>query len=666
MNRLGHEKSPYLLHHARNPVDWYPWGDEAFEEARLRDVPLFVSIGYSTCHWCHVMAGESFEDPAVAELMNRYFVCVKVDREERPDIDRILMDVCVRLHGRGGWPLNVFLTPDGEPFWAATYIPREGRERGMGMVDILPRLSRLWREDRSLVLSAVKSLRVPSGFAEDRFSSEEVDVTGSLFRASEHFRTHFDAVYGGFYGRPKFPRPQNLRFLMARFRQTGAMDLLRVVETTLDGMWAGGIRDRLGGGFHRYAVDRAWRLPHFEKMLYDQAMLALAYLDSWQLTGKISRAKTVREILDYVLRELQSPEGAFYAAQDADSPEGEGFFYTWAWEELRDGLTPSELERAVALWGVRPEGNFEPEAGQPPGRNLFACQGEMEKCGDDALLKKLTVLRRRRRPPAVDGKILTDWNGLVIAALARGGAVLGDPSYLKAAEKAASFFVQSRKDPVSEFGHSFAGGEWAIPGFLEDWAFLIWGLIELHQASLSECWLTMALGLTDRAMSRFDRDGLGPLSPTAGADPWIGAPAASAEEGPYPSGNAAMARNLILLGHLCGRSELIARAGEIIHSFDGLMGRYPWQAPTLLEAAMLFQADPVLVELQNVEAEEHPLLTALRRDFAPLRFIRKQQPHEGVKAFPLSAAVVRKRDRYFVVSGLTELKERLWDLEKEV
>lgn len=624
MNRLACEKSPYLIQHADNPVDWFPWGDDPFEKARQEDRVILVSIGYSTCHWCHVMAHESFEDAAVAEEMNRHLVCIKVDREERPDIDLEYMQVCQRLTGRGGWPLNVFLTPQGHPFFAATYIPKQGHGDRMGMLELVPRLASLWRDNQDLILQSAHSIADSRTLVPPPSSAAGADKAAPE-KAGLHFQRNFDDEYGGFYGAPKFPMAQNLRFLMRYAVLEGKADLVPMVEMTLEKMRSGGIWDHAGSGFHRYSVDRGWRLPHFEKMLYDQAMLAMAYLEGGLLTGRALFSSTAREILLYAMKDLQAPGGAFFSAEDADSEGGEGAFYTWDWRELEEILTPAELDLAMGTWGLRREGNFPPGMDQAGGRNLLARVGNEPERDSLVLLplrRKLLEARARRSRPARDEKVLTDWNGLMIAALARSGACLQEFSFVEAAAGAASFVLEGCSRRGSGLWHRWAKGEWAIPGFLDDHAFLIWGLIELYQATLDPAWLRRALLLAEDALVRFAYEGSEALAFSEGTDPRLPVHPPVGEDGPYPCGNGVMAHNLIILGVLTGNDDLIRRGEGVVHAFSSLLEQVPWAASSLLEARLFQDSPPVRVWLGGVNSRgEHPFLSLLRGRFSPARVL---------------------------------------------
>ena len=649
-NRLARERSPYLKAHADDPVDWWPWGPEAFRKARREDKPVFLSIGYSTCHWCHVMARESFRDPEVARRLNEGFVPVKVDREERPDVDAVYMTACQLLTGQGGWPLTLLLTPDGKPFFAATYLPKEGRFGRLGLTELLERVRALWRdpeqrrallEQAERVWQAVERAEAPTPLAPavtvvsgvSGLSDREGGAKGGeklLRRAYEAFVQSFDREHGGFGRAPKFPIPHQLRLLLRLGKRFEEPFALEMVERTLQAIRQGGIYDHVGFGVHRYATDRAWRLPHFEKMLYDQALLALACLEAYQVTGRPLYARTAREIFEYVLRDLTSPEGGFYSAEDAESEGEEGKFYTWRYDELEALLEPEELRLVERAFGVRPEGNYAEEAtGRLTGRNVLA---QMAPWGDVArelglpdeaaalalwerARRKLVEARQRRPRPARDTKVLTDWNGLMIAALAVGARALDEPRYAEAAARAARF-VEERLVVEGRLLHRYGDGEAAVPAFLDDHAFLAWGLFELHQTTFELSHLERAVRLVEAALQRF-------WDPEAGGF-FFTAPEhhASREapelprrralhDGAVPSGTAVMAELLLKLGRLLGRPEWEGRAE------GALRWAAPWaeRAPTA-HAHLLIALDLALgptAELVLVGRRDDPQLRELMR-----------------------------------------------------
>lgn len=455
-NRLIYEKNPYLLQHAYNPVDWYPWGQEAFEKAKKEDKPIFLSIGYSTCHWCHVMERESYDDEEVARLINDAFVSIKVDREERPDIDSTYMRACQALIGSGGWPLNIILTPDKKPFFAATYIPKESIFGRTGMLELIPRIKDLWEKNRDEVEKT--AMKVTSSIREVYRGKPGEELDKDVFNmAYEQLLTMFDEQHGGFDDAPKFPTPHNLQFLLRYWRRTRDIIALRMVERTLTGMRMGGIYDHIGFGFHRYSTDSKWLVPHFEKMLYDQALIAMAYIEAYQATKDEEYGRAAREIFTYVLRDMTSPEGGFYSGEDADSEGVEGKFYVWTENEIRTVLG-EESDLVKRIFNIEEEGNFR-EEGRLTGKNILHLTGslseiasdlkvpvdKLQKLLDDARLKLFTA-RERRIHPGKDDKILVDWNGFMIAALSKGAQVFNEPAYADAAQRAADFILENMHD----------------------------------------------------------------------------------------------------------------------------------------------------------------------------------------------------------------------------
>jgi len=517
VNRLAKEKSPYLLQHAGNPVDWYPWGDEAFARARAEDKPIFLSIGYSTCHWCHVMEHESFENEEVAALLNADFVPVKVDREERPDVDRLYMTAMQALGQGGGWPLNVFLTPELEPFWGGTYFPPTSTMGRPGLIQLLPRLAQAWREQRSeiagtggQVMAFLRTLSDPRGDA------GEAGMLGD--QCAEFLARQYDDVHGGFGGAPKFPSPANLHFLIRRWARgaEGGDEALRMVLGQLEAMRANGLHDHLGGGFHRYATDRAWRIPHFEKMLYDQALIADAYLDAFAATRDPRWAETARGVFGYVARDLTSPEGAFWSAEDADSEGEEGRFYAWTPAQLAEALGAEAARMFAHHYGVTEQGNFEHgttvlHEAHPLEETANAFGLSPDEAGSalaDARAKLLAVRSRRVRPH-LDDKVITAWNGLMIAALARGARVLDEPELARRAAKAADFIWTRLRDADGRLLRRYRDGEAALAGQLDDHAYFARGCVELYSATHEPSWLARASAVTETMLARFwdDADG---------------------------------------------------------------------------------------------------------------------------------------------------------------
>lgn len=631
VNALVHERSPYLLEHASNPVDWYPWREEAFQKARDEDKPIFLSIGYSTCHWCHVMARESFEDPEVARLMNEAFVNIKVDREERPDIDRIYMTVCQLMTGQGGWPLNVLMTPSREPFFAATYIPKEARFGRKGMMDLIPRVRELWDQDREEITRSAENV---TDALQQAFRSSPAGELSEfhLNSAYRQLAERFDEQNGGFGGAPKFPTPHTLIFLLRVWHRTREDRALHMVEQTLEALRAGGIHDHLGLGFHRYATDAEWRLPHFEKMLYDQAMLAMAYIEGYLATGRGEFERTARDVFTYVLRDLTGPEGGFYSAEDADSEGEEGKYYLWTEDEIRSALGEGRAELALKAFQVEREGNFTEEPSRrKTGRNVLHLRDPNELAAElamsrEALRTELNAIRallfeaRERRPhPKKDDKILVDWNGLMIAALAKGAATFDEPAYREAARSAADFILEEMIDPRGRLLHRHREGEAAILGFIDDYASLIWGLIELYQATFEERYLQAALELNDSALERFwDEDKGGFYSSAHDAEALL-VRTKEFTDGALPSGNSVALLNLLRLARITGNPRLEQRTSEL----SGAASESALQIPTghtHLFTSLAFGLGPsheVVIADAPGAHDTGEMLKALRSRFIP-------------------------------------------------
>ncbi len=576
-NRLADEQSPYLLQHKDNPVDWYPWGEEAFAVARTEDKPVFLSIGYSTCHWCHVMEEESFEDEEVAELLNDTFVCIKVDREERPDIDNVYMSVCQMMRGQGGWPLTVLLTPDKKPFYAATYLPKHGRFQQMGMMDLIPRVRKLWNQKRDQLLSDAEQAAETLQRAVDQSGGDiHADGPGEevLSEAQAQLSSRFDRTHGGFGSAPKFPAPHNLLFLLRQWHRTGEDRSLEMVTKTLDEMRLGGIFDHVGYGFHRYSTDARWLLPHFEKMLYDQALHVMAYTEAAQITGYAPYETTAREGLQYVLRDLQAPEGGFYSAEDADSltedgEREEGAFYVWTTQEVRDRLDDDLADLVIDVYNLKEGGNYQEEStGQRTGKNILHLQKPLAEIADDRDLDERTLRtrleearqmlyeHREDRPrPGLDDKVLTDWNGLMIAALAKAGRVFEENRYLEAAEQAAGFLLDAMQDENGRLLHRYRNGDAAIRAHLDDYAFFVWGLIELYESTFEVTWLRAAVALQEACIEHFWDADRGGFYLTADDGETLIVRQKELYDGAQPSGNSVQMLNLLRLARMTGRTE---------------------------------------------------------------------------------------------------------------
>jgi uncharacterized protein YyaL (SSP411 family) len=636
-NRLISEKSPYLLQHAHNPVDWYPWGKEAFETAAKEDKPVFLSIGYSTCHWCHVMEKESFEDPEIAKLMNAAFVSIKVDREERPDLDDVYMTVCQMLTGSGGWPLTMVMTPDKRPFFAATYIPRENRFGRVGMKELIPRIQQIWATKRSEVLeSAEKITAALQGMGQRDAAQVELDRS-DLDRAFKELSGRFDREYGGFGRAPKFPTPHNFFFLLRYWRRSGEKKALEMVEKSLDEMRRGGMYDHVGYGFHRYSTDQQWRLPHFEKMLYDQALLAMAYTEAYQATGKKRYEKTVHEILRYVLRDMTAPEGGFYSAEDADSEGEEGKFYLWTENEIKQVLEKEEGDLIRRLFGVEGAGNFEEEAsGKKTGTNILYLKHSIQKIASELqiperdLVKRmesarmrLFQVREKRVHPLKDDKILTDWNGLMIAAFAMAARIFGNHEYDRAARAAADFVLNRMRTPDGRLLHRYRKGEAGITGLLDDYAFMIWGLMELYEATFDAGYLKAAVQLNDEALKRFWDDDRGGLFLTPEDGEQLIVRRKDVYDGAIPSGNSVSMSNFLRLARYTGRIDLDEIAAKIGRAFADQIRQMP-SAHTQFLVALDFALGPayeVVVVGPGGDEGTLEMLNALKTRFLPNRII---------------------------------------------
>ncbi len=619
MNRLAGEQSPYLLQHAANPVDWYPWGEEAFGLARSADRPIFLSIGYSTCHWCHVMEKESFESEDVAALLNDSFVSIKVDREERPDVDRVYMAACQMMTGTGGWPLTIIMTPEGKPFYAATYLPRRSMYGRPGLVEILGRVRDLWRERRGDIDSSADDVARALGSAPPAGSAAAIDEA-FLGRASSVFASLYDAANGGFGGAPKFPSAHNLLFLLRRWRLARDERAGEMALETLRRMRMGGIYDQLAYGFHRYSTDGEWLVPHFEKMLYDQAMLSMAYAEAYRAAGDPLFASTARELFEYVSRDLSAPEGCFYSAEDADSEGREGAFYLWTAGEIRDILGDADAAHAMEAYGVAAEGNYADEStGLNKGENILhhrSWPADAERLAP--LREKLFAARELRPRPFRDDKVLTDWNGLMIAALAVGARALDDDRYLAMAAGAASFIESRMLVNGDRLLHRYRGGEASVPAYLDDYAFFIWGLIELYQAGFDPGRLELALRLAVSMLKLFDGgDGGLRFAPLDGERLIAGT--VEYHDGAYPSGNSVAFYDLVRLSRLTGDPSWEESARKIIDGAGEGPGKHPHGHGMLLAALQYGAGESCEVVLAGDEDDPviREMARALRRHYLP-------------------------------------------------
>ena len=635
-NRLSNEKSPYLLQHADNPVDWYPWGDEAFNKAKKEDKPIFLSIGYSTCHWCHVMEHESFEDEEVAGLLNAGFVSIKVDREERPDIDGIYMKVCQMMTGSGGWPLTIIMTPDKKPFFAGTYFPKKGRFGRPGLVELLPKVSSQWNTRRNDLQGTADEVTEILEQSTESLRGKELGKE-TLELAFQQLSHRYDAKYGGFGTSPKFPSPHNLLFLLRYWKRTGDEKALEMVEKTLVEMRKGGIYDHVGFGFHRYSTDSEWLVPHFEKMLYDQAMLTMAYVEVYQATGNEDYARTAKEIVTYVLRDLTSAEGVFYSAEDADSEGEEGKFYIWEYSELKKVLDNVEVELAGKVFNADTSGNFTEEAsGRKAGRNILHLEGPLGELASkfkmpeeeflaelEAIRKKLFEYREKRVRPYRDDKVLTDWNGLMIAALSKAARALDVPEYADAAERAADLILEKLKDGNGRLLHRYREGEAAIAAHVDDYAFMVWGLLELYETTFDLKYLKAAIDLNDEMVAHFWDFLNGGFYFTADDAEKLLVRQKEIYDGAIPSGNSVAMLNMLRLSRITGREQLEEDAGRIAIAFSKDVSRAPI-AYTQLMVALDFALGPSyeIVIAGKASAEDtKSMLEALRKRFIPNKVV---------------------------------------------
>jgi len=640
-NRLAHEKSPYLLQHAHNPVDWYPWGQAALDKARQEDKPIFLSVGYSTCHWCHVMERESFENEDVAKVLNEHFVPVKVDREERPDLDRVYMLFVQASTGSGGWPMSVWLTPEGKPFFGGTYFPPDTRYGRPGFRAILERLARAWREDRAKIEESGAHVLEQLLQYSQHGSGERGQVgQNALDSAFYAFRRSFDARLGGFGAAPKFPRPSVLNFLLRYGAATGNEEARDMVLVTLRAMAKGGMHDQLGGGFHRYSVDENWFVPHFEKMLYDQAQLAISYLEAYQITGESQYSDVARDILDYVLRDLGHQWGGFYSAEDADSAadpskpreKSEGAFYIWSYQEIVDVLGEADAAVFGRRFGVEPNGNVQEDPhGEFKGRNILY-EAQDVPTNEQAIARLLEVRSRRPRPH-LDDKILTAWNGMMISAFAKGAQILGDRRYANAASAARTFlFGTLWREGEDVLLRRYRDGDAAIEAFLDDYAALINALVDLYETAFDPADLTWATQLAERAVALFqDTEGGGFFSSPANQGDLV-LRLKDDYDGAEPSGNSVMVLALLRLARITGKSDFRAAADRALEAFSGRMLAGGAGLPQMLVAQMFAMGKPMEIVLAGPRDRQAEMLAEIRKRFLPNAVV--MQASEAPEAMP--------------------------------
>ncbi len=658
-NRLITQKSPYLLQHAFNPVDWYPWGEEAFAKARDEQKPIFLSIGYSTCHWCHVMEHESFENDSIAALMNEFYVCIKLDREERPDIDKVYMTALQGMGQGGGWPMSMFLTPDLKPFYGGTYFPPENRYGRIGFPELLRRIHELWTTKNDKVLESANGLTDYLRQVSEQTISSALNpgISDSCFA---QIAATYDPKYGGFGAGPKFPRPVVFNFLLRYYLRTGNAKALAMAEHTLERMAAGGIVDHLGGGFHRYSVDGEWRIPHFEKMLYDQAQLVCSYLELFQVTENDLYAGIARSILDYILRDMTDPSGGFYSAEDADSPDprnpagkSEGAFYVWTESELRSLLSSDDLTLFSGYYGIKADGNAPADPqGEFVGKNILYVAQPMEELTAntgqspaelygriEGLRKRLFVERSKRPRPHLDDKILTSWNGMMISAFARAYQVLGDARYLKAAEDAAHRILGNLYDKEEEIlRRRYRDGEADFDAHLDDYAFFGLGLLDLYEASFNIDWLDWSVKITQKMVEIFHDNERGGFFDTSGKDPTVLVRMKETYDGAEPTGNSVAVLLLLQLADMTDNEHWRAMAGEALTGVAHILNQQPAVMPQMVVALDIFSHKSKQVILVGSKEEEGTakFLSAVHRRLLPgrtLMLVEEAGPEAPVARF---------------------------------
>ena len=641
-NRLVDQTSPYLLQHAHNPVQWYPWGDEAFAKAKLENKPIFLSVGYSTCYWCHVMEVESFEDEEVAAVINEHFIAIKVDREERPDIDEQYMLATQLIAKRGGWPNSVWLTPDGKPWMAGTYFPKQG------FIQVLLQLADVWKNRRDEVNQQADILTKATQQMSRPTMNEGIELTSQLTKqATDLLVARFDPSLGGFGGAPKFPPHGTLQLLIQQFRETGDKSLLKPISVTLDAMWLGGIHDHIGGGFHRYSTDAEWLLPHFEKMLYDNAQLVQAYVDGYQITGNMRYSEAVADIHGWVKREMTSPEGAFYSALDSGEVGKEGEAYVWPVNRLQGLLGAADAALFAEIYNFRPEGNFkEQSTGKRMETNIphlkqsietmAAKRGrsEQELAGSLAQMRNKMLVERQTWPqPRVDDKVLTSWNGLMIGSLACAGRVLHEPSYIESASRAADFIL---KKMVSDevLLRTYRDGVAKIPGYLDDYAYFVHGLIELHRATGDPRWLDQATRLTKRMLSEFeDQDNGGFFFTTASHEDLMLRTKHLGGGGNMPNPNGVVVQVLIQLDELTGEPVYRQSTKRTLESLSGLLAGQPHGVEALLVASSQYLTKTKSESPKTVPpTEQSRRVNAVTIRISPTRWIAKPGDAITIKA----------------------------------
>ncbi len=624
-NKLISEKSPYLLQHAYNPVDWYPWGKEAFDKAQKESKLIFLSIGYSTCHWCHVMEKESFEDEDVAKILNDNYVAIKVDREERPDIDSVYMNICQAITGSGGWPLTIIMTSDKKPVFAGTYLPKKNMFGRPGLIDVLTKISDLWNKDKEkLIDNAEKITEEIKSYLESSKSGEKLDKE-ILSDAFNKLEKRYDGEYGGFGNAPKFPTPHVLSFLLRYYYRTEGKKALEMVENTLVKMRLGGIYDHIGFGFHRYSTDNRWFAPHFEKMIYDQAMLAIAYTEAYAQTKKEFYKQVVDEIFTYVLRDMTLAEGAFYTAEDADSEGEEGKFYLWTTDEVKKVLGDEHGKSFIETFNLSKEGNFhEYNEKENKRRNiLYLVSNNNLPSNIETLRQKLFAVREKRIHPRKDDKVLTDWNGLMIASLSIASRILRNPKYADMASKAVDFILNKMDNKKGGLLHSYREGVAKIDGFLDDYSFFVWGLLELYETTFDVKYLKEAIRLTDYQLKHFWDDKNGGMFITAADGEQHIIKSKEVYDGAIPSGNSIALLNLLKIWHITSDNKYKEKAHNLINAFAKEVKNYsPGFAQFLIGIDFVLNSSYQVIISGKKDSQDTKLfLDALNSKFIPNKIV---------------------------------------------
>ncbi len=652
-NLLRYEKSPYLLQHADNPVWWYPWGQKAFAKAKKQDKPIFLSIGYSTCHWCHVMEQESYSDPRIAKILNDNFVAIKVDREERPDIDNIYMKAVEAMTGSGGWPLNVFLTQDLKLFYGGTYFPPSDGWGRPGLDSVLTQIAQKWKTQKASLVGEAIDLQAVAPGASNMTNALNQDTLKSAY---EQIRSNFDDRYGGFVGVMKFPSSHMLSFLLRYWNRSHDPQALAMVEKTLHAMADGGIHDQIGGGFHRYSTDPFWHVPHFEKMLYDQAILSMAYLEAYQATGKKEYADVVRDILDYVLRDMTSPDGAFYSAEDADSQDEtgqkrEGTFYLWTANEIVNVLGKKDAAIFDYYFGVEAGGNMK---GDFAGKNILYVSYGIEQTAQrfaksseeiQTILQqakaRFLIRRTQRTRPFRDDKVLTDWNGLMITSFASAALVLNEPRYAKAAQKAGDFLLAKMKRSDGRLMHRYREGEAAIPAFLDDYAFFTQGLLALYETTFDSRYLQQAKFFADEMIRLFGDKMAGGFFFSAQDDQALILRTKDAYDGAMPSGNSVAAMVLGKLGRLMMESRYENTARRTVGVFSAKIKLYPAGFTHMLSAFdyLLGPSQEIVIAGDQNDPDTQAMLSEINKHFIPNKVVCLHPPRWASQAKDIEALV---------------------------